>query len=109
MNCFVTVCIFIISFVKLAGGLPPQIGGMVDKTWLFKVETKPSFNPRFEQSFRVRKICTDEDIINQFKEKWDKEDATFIKNSNVCYYLLIFILEGHTLHLFFNFDHHFYF
>jgi hypothetical protein len=95
MNCFVTVCIFIIFFVKVAGGLPPQIGGMVDKTWLFKVETKPSFNPRFEQSFRVRKICTDESIINQFKAKWDKEDATFIKNSNVCYYLFIihFFLE----------------
>ncbi|KAK2457830.1 replication protein A 70 kDa DNA-binding subunit E [Trifolium repens] len=67
---------------RVAGGLPPQIGGMVDKTWLFKVETKPSFNPRFEQSFRVRKICTDESIINQFKAKWDKEDATFIKIIN---------------------------
>jgi hypothetical protein len=93
MNCFVTVCIFIIFCVKVAGGLPPQIGGMVDKTWLFKVETKPSFNPRFEQSFRVRKICTDESIIDQFKAKWDKEDATFIKNSNVCCYLLIFIFS----------------
>ncbi|WJX38470.1 hypothetical protein P8452_26131 [Trifolium repens] len=79
---------------RLAGGLPPQIGGMVDKTWLFKVETKPSFNPRFEQSFRVRKICTDEDIINQFKEKWDKEDATFIKNSNEDGSLSTLLLKG---------------
>ncbi|KAK2429567.1 replication protein A 70 kDa DNA-binding subunit E [Trifolium repens] len=70
-----------------AGGLPPQIADMVEKTWLFKVETKPSFNPRFEQSFRVRKICTEEAIINKFKVKWDKEDATFIKNSNVSYFL----------------------
>jgi hypothetical protein len=67
--------------------LPPQIADMVEKTWLFKVETKPSFNPRFEQSFRVRKICTEEAIINKFKVKWDKEDATFIKNSNVSYFL----------------------
>ncbi|KAK2458441.1 replication protein A 70 kDa DNA-binding subunit E [Trifolium repens] len=79
---------------RVAGGLPPQIGGMVDKTWLFKVETKPSFNPRFEQSFRVRKICTDEDIINQFKAKWDKEDATFIKNSNEDGSLSTLLLKG---------------
>jgi hypothetical protein len=72
-----------------AGGLPPQIADMVEKTWLFKVETKPTFNPRFEQSFRVRKICTDIAIINQFKAKWDNEEATFMKNTNVCSFLLI--------------------
>ncbi|WJX57621.1 hypothetical protein P8452_43161 [Trifolium repens] len=61
--------LFNMSCVAGAGGLPPQIADMVEKTWLFKVETKPSFNPRFEQSFRVRKICTEEAIINKFKVK----------------------------------------
>ncbi|MCH86666.1 replication protein A 70 kDa dna-binding subunit, partial [Trifolium medium] len=65
------------------GLVPPQIDDtLVNKTWLFKVEAKPSQNPRFEQSFRVRKICTDGAIIKQFKDKWDNEDAVFRKNRN---------------------------
>ncbi|PNY08630.1 replication factor A protein [Trifolium pratense] len=63
--------------------VPPQIDDtLVDQTWLFKVEAKPSHNPRFEQSFRVRKICTNESIIKQFKEKWDNEDALNLKIAN---------------------------
>ncbi|WJX51760.1 hypothetical protein P8452_37926 [Trifolium repens] len=77
-----------------AGGLPPQIADMVEKTWLFKVETKPTFNPRFEQSFRVRKICTDVAIINQFKAKWDNEEATFMKNTNENGSLITLLLKG---------------
>ncbi|GAU46337.1 hypothetical protein TSUD_401960 [Trifolium subterraneum] len=34
------------------GVVPPQIGMLADKNWLFKVETKPTSNPRFEQTFR---------------------------------------------------------
>ncbi|CAJ2632415.1 unnamed protein product [Trifolium pratense] len=64
------------------GSVPPQISGLVDKTWLFKVETKPSTNPRFEQTFRVRKICTDYAIIKQFQDKWDKEEAAISKINN---------------------------
>ncbi|PNX95898.1 replication factor A protein [Trifolium pratense] len=64
------------------GELPPQIEGMVEKTWLFKVEAKPSHNPRFDTSYRVRKICTDNAIIKQFKDKWDNEEAVFLKNKN---------------------------
>ncbi|MCH85099.1 ATP-dependent DNA helicase PIF1 [Trifolium medium] len=64
------------------GSVPPQIARLVDKTWLFKVETKPSTNPRFEQTFRVRKICTDHAIITLFKDKWDKEEAAISKINN---------------------------
>ncbi|PNX92168.1 replication factor A protein [Trifolium pratense] len=65
------------------GIVPPPIDdSLVNQTWLFKVETKPSQNPRFEQSFRVRKICTDEGIIKQFKDKWDSEDALRTKKRN---------------------------
>ncbi|PNX95543.1 replication factor-A carboxy-terminal domain protein [Trifolium pratense] len=63
--------------------VPPQIDEtLIDQTWLFKVEAKPFQNPRFEQSFRVRKICTDESIIKEFKDKWDNEDAVYLKNTN---------------------------
>jgi hypothetical protein len=64
--------------------VPPLLEGLVEKTWLFKVEAKPSHNPKFEPSYRVRKICTDDAIIKQFKDKWDAEDAKFRKNRNVC-------------------------
>ncbi|MCH79892.1 replication protein A 70 kDa dna-binding subunit [Trifolium medium] len=64
------------------GVVPPQMASLVDKTWLFKVETKPSSNPRFEQTFRVRKICTDNAIIKQFKDKWDNEEASLSKTAN---------------------------
>ncbi|CAJ2636536.1 unnamed protein product [Trifolium pratense] len=67
------------------GIVPPRIDdSLVNQTWLFKVETKPSQNPRFEQSFRVRKICTDDGIIKQFKDKWDSEDAVRTKKRNEC-------------------------
>jgi hypothetical protein len=45
---------------------------------------------RFEQSFRVRKICKDANVITEFKKKWDKEDASFSKSSNVCILLFTF-------------------
>ncbi|MCI24148.1 ATP-dependent DNA helicase PIF1, partial [Trifolium medium] len=66
----------------VVGVVPPQIIDMLESTWLFKVETKPSSNPRFEQSFRVRKICTDRDIIKMFRDKWDAQEASFSKNRN---------------------------
>jgi hypothetical protein len=65
------------------GAVPPEISGLVNRTFLFKVECKTAFSPRFEQSFRVRKICTDDVIINQFKAKWAHEEAIFLKNANV--------------------------
>jgi hypothetical protein len=71
--------------------VPPEIENLVDKTWLFKVEAKPSHNPKFEQSFRVRKICTDDAIIKQFTDKWEQEEAVVMKNNNVSIYLNLFI------------------
>jgi hypothetical protein len=65
------------------GQLPPEIDGLIGKSYLFKVETKAEFSPRFEQSFRVRKICTDPDIVNEFKHKWEGEEASFAKLTNV--------------------------
>jgi hypothetical protein len=66
-----------------AGGVPDEINGLINSTHLFKVECKAVFSPRFERSFRVKKICNDAAIINQFKDKWEKEEAVFQKNANV--------------------------
>lgn len=40
---------------------------MIDKTFLFKIEVNNSSNSKFEPSYRVKKICSDEDVIAQFK------------------------------------------
>lgn len=60
-----------------------ELAALMGKTFLFKVETKAEFSPHFEQSFRVRKICIDPAIINEFSSKWDKEDDSFSKLTNV--------------------------
>lgn len=65
------------------GLLPAEIRGLIDRTLLFKVATKSNLSQRFEQTFKVRKICSDIDIIKQFKDKWEKEEAIFVKNTNV--------------------------
>jgi len=63
--------------------MAPELASLIGKTYLFKVETKADFSPRFEQSFRVRKICLDPAIIKEFMSKWNKEDASFSKLTNV--------------------------
>jgi hypothetical protein len=92
--------------------MPPQLEGLVDKTWLFKIEAKANHNPRFEQSYRVRKICTDAAIIQLFNEKWDKEEAAVRKSQNVCqcfhlnrfkYVIITKISETILTNLYFNF------
>jgi hypothetical protein len=70
------------------GVLPAEISALVKSTYLFKVECKADTSPRFEQSFRVRKICTDGVIINQFKTKWAKEEAIFYRNVNISFAFL---------------------
>ncbi|KAK2435994.1 replication protein A 70 kDa DNA-binding subunit E [Trifolium repens] len=62
--------------------LPAEIKALVNSTYLFKVECKAPVSHRFEPSFRVRKICTDMILINQFKSKWEHEESTFAKNAN---------------------------
>ncbi|KAL6521833.1 hypothetical protein OROGR_018402 [Orobanche gracilis] len=49
------------------GTLPAEIISLFDKTFLFKIEVNNSPTSKFEPSFRVKRICTDNDVINQFK------------------------------------------
>ncbi|RHN42191.1 putative nucleic acid-binding protein [Medicago truncatula] len=76
------------------GHLPPEIAGIIGKTFLFKVETKVDQNPRFEQSFRVRKICAMPDVINEFKKKWGEEEAAFFKNAMEASSLSVLLDKG---------------
>ncbi|KAK2401733.1 replication protein A 70 kDa DNA-binding subunit E [Trifolium repens] len=62
--------------------LPAEIKASINSTYLFKVECKAPVSYRFEQFFRVRKICTDMVLINQFKSKWEHEESSFVKNTN---------------------------
>ncbi|CAJ2635731.1 unnamed protein product [Trifolium pratense] len=82
---FRKTCQAVLDFIPRdapSGFLPNELVGLVEQTLLFKVETKPKFNTKFEQSFRVRKICSDANVINTFKKKWDNEDAPFSKSAN---------------------------
>ncbi|KAL6553702.1 hypothetical protein OROGR_007544 [Orobanche gracilis] len=47
--------------------VPPEVLALIDKTLLFKIEVNNSSNSKFEPSYRVKKVCSDEDVITQFK------------------------------------------
>ncbi|QCE13441.1 Replication factor A [Vigna unguiculata] len=51
-----------------AGDLPKEFEVLIDKTYLFKVECKNDYNSKFEQSFRVKKVCMDEKVIESFSD-----------------------------------------
>ncbi|XP_068503932.1 replication protein A 70 kDa DNA-binding subunit B-like [Phaseolus vulgaris] len=48
------------------GNLPKEFADILEKKVLFKVDLKTDTGFRFEQTFRVKKICMDEDIIERF-------------------------------------------
>ncbi|QCD77262.1 hypothetical protein DEO72_LG1g884 [Vigna unguiculata] len=50
------------------GNLPKQFDELVDRSLLFKVESRNDQNFKLEQSFRVKKICVDDDIIEKFND-----------------------------------------
>ncbi|XP_027927578.1 replication factor A protein 1-like [Vigna unguiculata] len=52
----------------VAGNLPKEFEVLIDKTYVFKVECKNDYNSKFEQSFRVKKVCMDEKIIESFSD-----------------------------------------
>ncbi|KAL6553703.1 hypothetical protein OROGR_007545 [Orobanche gracilis] len=47
--------------------VPPEVLALIDKTFLFKIEVNNSSNSKFEPSYRVKKVCSGEDVITQFK------------------------------------------
>ncbi|KAL6567581.1 hypothetical protein OROGR_001249 [Orobanche gracilis] len=56
--------------------VPPEVLALIDKTFLFKIEVNNSSNSKFEPSYRVRKVCSDEDVITQFKSTLTLPDGS---------------------------------
>ncbi|WJX46207.1 hypothetical protein P8452_33029 [Trifolium repens] len=56
------------SAEKSSAILPKDISGLIDYTFLFKVESNLNSDTRFETSYRVKKICNTKNIIVKFKE-----------------------------------------
>lgn len=57
-------------YLKQIGGdsnYPAEFDVWMEKSFLFKVETKGSSNSQFETSFRVRRICDDASILTLFQ------------------------------------------
>ncbi|XP_058781239.1 uncharacterized protein LOC131655374 [Vicia villosa] len=59
------------------------IGGFVDRTFLFKIDVKNDVTSRYEQSFRVKKVCDDKDIISKFKSVAKVDNTLFQKSVDV--------------------------
>ncbi|QCD83620.1 Nucleic acid-binding [Vigna unguiculata] len=51
-----------------ARNLPKEFEVLIDKTYLFKLECKNDYTSKFNQSFRVKKVCMDEKIIESFTD-----------------------------------------
>lgn len=49
-----------------ASNVPAEILELIDRTFLFKIEVSNSSSSIYEPSYRVKKICSDTDIISQF-------------------------------------------
>lgn len=58
--------------MQLSGNhaIPKEIRDLRGKTFLFKVEYKA--NTQFEQSFDVKKVCSDVSVMNKFREMMQK-------------------------------------
>ncbi|CAJ2637939.1 unnamed protein product [Trifolium pratense] len=50
--------------------IPEEIGDLVDKSYLFKVETNVDPSSMYEKSFKVKKIVADPVLIEKFKAKY---------------------------------------
>ncbi|QCE03857.1 hypothetical protein DEO72_LG8g1886 [Vigna unguiculata] len=51
-----------------SGNLPEEFEVLIDKTYMFKVECNNDYNSKFDQSFRVKKVCMDEKVIESFSD-----------------------------------------
>jgi len=54
--------------MNASGNLPKEFDELVDKSLLFKVESRNDHNFKLAQSFRVKKICVNDDIIQKFND-----------------------------------------
>ncbi|QCE00615.1 Replication factor A [Vigna unguiculata] len=62
------------------GNFPKEFEELVNKSLLFKVESRNDQNFKFEQSFRVKKVCLDDDIIQKFNDSSFKSVDVYAGN-----------------------------
>jgi len=70
------------------GNFPKEFEELVNKSLLFKVESRNDQTFKLEQSFRVKKICLDDDIIEKFNDSSLK--SVVIYNFKYTVYILQF-------------------
>ncbi|KAJ1377804.1 hypothetical protein SESBI_48489, partial [Sesbania bispinosa] len=49
---------------------PPEFVKLIGKAMLFKVEKGPEYAFSYDDSFKVKKVCDDSQIITKFKDMW---------------------------------------
>ena len=50
-------------------GYPADIAAIVGSEFLFKVEKSADHGPGFDNSYTVKRICAERDVISSFKDK----------------------------------------
>jgi len=68
--------------------LPKEFEDLLKKTVLFKVQSRNQDNFRFEQSFRVKKLCTDQLIIHKYVEGLMKPQVYTLLLMFMIYYFI---------------------
>jgi len=71
--------------MNASGNLPKEFDQLVDKSLLFKVESRNDHTFKLEQSFRVKKVCVDDDIIQKFNDSSMK--SVVISNFKYKFYI----------------------
>ncbi|QCD86651.1 Replication factor A [Vigna unguiculata] len=66
--------------MNASGNLPKEFDELVDKSLLFKVESRNDHNFKLAQSFRVKKICVNDDIIQKFNDSSMKSVDVYAGN-----------------------------
>ncbi|QCD94166.1 Replication factor A [Vigna unguiculata] len=66
--------------MNASGNLPKEFDELVDKSLLFKVESRNDHTFKLEQSFRVKKVCVDDDIFQKFNDSSMKSVDVYAVN-----------------------------
>ncbi|QCE11278.1 hypothetical protein DEO72_LG10g2511 [Vigna unguiculata] len=66
--------------MNASGNLPKEFDQLVDKSLLFKVESRNDQSFKLKQSFRVKKVCVDDDIIQKFNDSLMKSVGVYVGN-----------------------------
>ncbi|XP_057444231.1 uncharacterized protein LOC130736412 [Lotus japonicus] len=78
-----TTCQALIDIYKKPIPTPPEVKGLLGMKLLFKVEGSDAVNFRYEPTYRVKKICSNPDIIAKFVSSIETANAVECSGSSV--------------------------